>query len=95
MQSNLGPQLAQGIQGAVQRELDFRRDQLTKLAQDNVDKTVNKLEQGIAEKQKELLDRLQIGQQEMEQIKTQLLAQLNVPGLLQAKGLSLDHFLNR
>jgi uncharacterized protein (TIGR03545 family) len=95
MQSNLGPQLAQGIQGAVQRELDFRRDQLTKLAQDNVDKTLKQLEQGIADKQKDLLGTLQIGQQEMDQIKTQLLAQFNVPGLLQAKGLSLDTFLKR
>ena len=95
MQSNLGPQLTQGIQGAVQRELDFRRDQLAKLAQDNVDKTLKQLEQGIADKQKDLLGTLQIGQQEMDQIKTQLLAQFNVPGLLQAKGLSLDKFLKR
>ncbi|MCY2988472.1 MAG: TIGR03545 family protein [Planctomycetota bacterium] len=95
MQSNLGPQLAQGIQGAVQRELDFRRDQLTKLAQDNVDKTLQQLEQLITDKQKDLLGTLQIGEQEMDQIKQQLLTQFDVPKLLQAKGLSLDKFLKR
>jgi len=95
MQSNLGPQLAQGFNGAVQRELDFRRDQLTQLAQENVDKTLNRLDQLIQEKQKDLLGTLQIGDQQMEQLKKQLLAQVDVPGLLQAKGLSLDKLLKR
>lgn len=88
LQSNLGPQLAQGINGAVQRELEFRQEQLTKLAQDNVDKALAQVDRLIQEKQHELASLLQLGDQQMEQLKQQLLAQVNVPGILQQKGLA-------
>jgi uncharacterized protein (TIGR03545 family) len=93
LHSDLGPQLAQGIHHAVQRELDFRRDQLTQFAQKNLQKGLEEFDQLLQDKQQELQAAIQRGEQELEKAKQKLLAKYNVPDLLKKHGVDLDRVL--
>jgi uncharacterized protein (TIGR03545 family) len=63
IESNLGPQLADGINGAVRRYLSERRDRLVAKVQGKVDEQLAALEARRQEAQKELLGKLGENQQ--------------------------------
>jgi hypothetical protein len=68
IESNVGPQLADGMRGTAQKYLTERRDRLVAKVQGKVDEQLAKLEARRQEAQEELLARLGENQQVVEQI---------------------------
>ena len=91
--SNLGPQLAEGVNGAVRRYLTERRDRLVAKVQGKVDEQLAKLDARRQEAQQELLGKLGEDQQVVTQLAALMggngsLGGLNVPQI--GSALKLD-----
>ena len=67
-QSNLGPQLAEGLNWAVQRQLENRRDQLAQLAASKIDEELARLEELVHTGQEAALAKLKLGGNDLRQL---------------------------
>lgn len=70
--SDLGPQLASGINSAVRDEIEHRQEELLTKANEEVDAQVASLQQELLAKQQGLLDELNLGNEELAFVKDQL-----------------------
>jgi hypothetical protein len=89
LQSNLGPQVADGLQQAVQLELAARQQQLLSIARQQVDEELARVQQKLAAQHREILEQLELGDQQLEQLKRQLLADIKTPDQLIGEGRKL------
>jgi uncharacterized protein (TIGR03545 family) len=89
LQSNLGPQLAVGLNQAVRQELQQREQQLLARANREVEQQVAKLEAELLSKQGKLLQRLEIGDEQLGELKKLLFAQVGRPEELISRGRKL------
>lgn len=67
-QSNLGPQLAEGLNWAVRRQLENRRDQLVQLANSKIDEELARLEELVYAGQEAALAKLDLGGNDLRQL---------------------------
>ena len=89
LQSNLGPQLAVGLEQAVHLELAARQEQLLSIARQQVDEELARVQQKLAAQHREILEQLELGDQQLEQLKRQLLADIKTPDQLIGQGRKL------
>lgn len=93
IESNLGPQLAAGVDGAVRKYLTDRKDRMVAKLQQRVDEQVAKLEARRQEAQQELLGKLGEQQQLVQQVASLMggLPAVSSAGIPQlGKAISLD-----
>jgi uncharacterized protein (TIGR03545 family) len=67
-QSNLGPQLAEGLNWAVRRQLESRRDQLAQLATARIEEELARLDQLIHAGQEAAIAKLELGGNDLRQL---------------------------
>ena len=67
-QSNLGPQLAEGLNWAVRRQLENRRDQLAQLAASKIDDELARLEELVQAGQAAAVAKLELGGNDLKQL---------------------------
>ena len=79
MRSNLGNQLTAGMNAAVQQELTVRADQLSQQVDQQLRQQRVRLEGMLVEKQDELLQKMQIGEQQMAEFKQMLTRRVGLP----------------
>lgn len=79
LQSNLGPQVAAGLRGAFHRELAFRRDQLIAKADRTVAEQTAKLDQMLKRQEQELVERLNLGEGQLDEFKTLIAGHFGLP----------------
>jgi hypothetical protein len=89
MRSNLGPQLAQGIEDAFQRELLYRRDQLVQHADRAIQSQRDAYGQTLVDRHRALVDRLKVGDHEVQQLKQQIAARVSLPNGMLGENLRL------
>ena len=89
LQSNLGPQLASGLHQAVQEELAARQQQLLGQANQLVEEELGKVQQKLMQQHRELLEQLELGDEQLQQFKRQLLAHVESPEQLIGRGQKL------
>lgn len=96
MHSNLGPQLASAVRGAYQRELDARLAQLAQRVREQAAAEVNQFEQLLLARQRAVLEKLQIGDNEVAQLSRLVSTQVGIPdGLRQGVAPRLDSLFRR
>lgn len=68
LRSNLGENLAEGLNKAAVAELESRRNQVTQLVQERVDKELNKFRNRLATDEEVLMARLKLSESEIDQL---------------------------
>lgn len=81
LHSDLGPQLAEGLNTAVRQELQMRVDQLTSRINREVTEQLGKLDQLVSAQSNELLARLNVPRAELEKLTTPMAGQWNLDQL--------------
>ncbi len=89
LRSNLGPQLATGLNQAVRQELAAREQQLLAKADSEVKEELDKLQEKLAADHGKILERLEVGDEQMQQIRTLLTARIGSPSDLLKRGKKL------
>jgi uncharacterized protein (TIGR03545 family) len=89
LSSNLGPELASGLRQAVQQELAARQQQLLDRAHQQVAGQLDRLQQDLVAQHGDILRRLEIGDEQLDQLKSQLTARLGSPAELISRGKKL------
>ncbi len=89
LESNLGPQLSQGINQALQQELAARQQQLLARANREIEQELNQLQQELVSKNGDLLKQLEIGDEQLNQFKRSLLSDAASPQDLISRGRKL------
>lgn len=79
LESNLGPQLSEGLRVAVQQELTAKQQQLVERANVEINDELNALQSDLVAKHGNLLEKLELGDEQLDQIKRQLGAKIGVP----------------
>ena len=77
--SNLGPQLAEGLNLAVQRQLEQRRDQLAQLAASKIDRELARLEELVRVGQEAALAKLDLRGDDLRQLTQTVTQRFPVP----------------
>jgi uncharacterized protein (TIGR03545 family) len=95
IKTNLEEQLASGINAALQQELAARQQQLAAEAQAEIDKHTTQFNQLIAEKQQELIGKLNLGEQELNELRDLIGQNFKLPGLDLGRKLQLNKLLKR
>ena len=78
--SNLGPQLVEGFTRVVRQELELRRDQLAEQVASTIDGQLARFDQAFLTQQATVLDKLQLGDTEIQQIGQMIAGQVPVSG---------------
>jgi uncharacterized protein (TIGR03545 family) len=89
MQSTLGPQLAASLNQAIQVELDRRRQQLTAQGEQMVQSELDDLQQKMVSEHQDILKKLEIGDEQLKMIRSQLTASLGSPEQIIGRGKKL------
>ncbi len=89
LKSNLGPHLASGLNRAVKLELAAREQQLMAKAHEEVNAELDKLQEKLVADHGKILERLELGDEQMEQLRTQLMAHVGSPSDLLRRGKKL------
>ena len=89
LQSNLGQQLAAGFNQAIQQEISLRQQQLLSRANEEVEQQLAELQQQLVSKHGEMLKKLEIGDEQLSQIKRELASQVGSPEDLISRGRKL------
>ena len=89
MQSTLGPQLAASLNQAMKSELDRRRQQLTVQGEELVQKELDDLQQRLVSEHQDILAKLEIGDEQLKMIRSQLTASLGSPEQIIGRGKQL------
>lgn len=89
LKSNLGPHLASGLNRAVKQELAAKEQQLMAKAHEEVDAELDKLQDKLVADHGKILERLEMGDEQMEQLRTQLMAHVGSPSDLLRRGKKL------
>lgn len=87
--SNLGAELAQGLNHALQQELAARQEQLLAKANQELDQELNQLQQQLMSKQGDILKKLEIGDDQLDQLRKMLTAGMGDPNDLISRGKKL------
>jgi len=95
LRSNLGPRLAGGLQAALQDKLLARCEQLEERSEAIVDEHVSRFEQLLVDQGEQVLDRLQIGEQQMAQLEQQIIGRIRLPAGLLSRKASWNGLMNR
>ncbi len=95
LSSNLGPQLAGGMQAAIRGELSARRDALAARVQSETDGQLAKFEQSLAQRHAGLLEQLNLGEQEIAAIKKRLAELVKQNGLRLSEQVPIKDLLRR
>ncbi len=85
LRSNLGPQLAEAVNWAVQRELEFRRDQLAELVEKRVDAELARFEQVLFAKERAVLAKLEESGLDVNQLRQLVAQRVRLPDNLRDK----------
>ena len=89
MQSTLGPQLAASLNQAMQVELDRRRQQLSVQGEQLVQKELDDLQQRLTAAHQDILKKLEVGDEQLKMIRSQLTASLGSPEQIIGRGKQL------
>jgi uncharacterized protein (TIGR03545 family) len=89
LQSNLGPQLADGLNTMLRNELAAREQQLTAKADAEVDRQVARMEQKLVQRHGDVLKKLELGDKELAMIKNDIASRIGAPGDVMEKGKEL------
>ena len=95
LQSNLGPQLASGINAMIRSELVARERQLNAIAHAEVDQQLAKLQQKITERHGDILKQLELGDSELAMLKNEIAARVGAPSDVLDKGKDLLNLFRR
>ncbi len=89
LQSKLGEQLAAGLNQAFHNELRLRQEQLLSRADAEVDAQFAALQKELTAKQGKLLKQLEIGDEQLNDLKRELVSHVGNPGDLISRGRKL------
>ena len=89
-QSNLGPQLAEGLNSAVRRQLEDRRDQLAQLAASRIDQELARLEDLVHAGQDAAIAKLELGETDLKQLSRTVTQRFPVPKHVLGKRIPVD-----
>ncbi|MCA9147920.1 MAG: TIGR03545 family protein [Planctomycetales bacterium] len=89
LHSNLGPQLSRGINQALLQEVAEREKQLVARANREVGQELDKLQSDLMSKHGKILEQLELGDEQLNQIKKQLLSGAGSPADLIGRGKKL------
>jgi uncharacterized protein (TIGR03545 family) len=95
LHSNLGPQLADAVSGAFQGELDARLQQLAAQIHERTASEVNQFEQLLFVKQRSVLEKLQIGDNEVAQLSRLVSGQVGISDNFHQGARKLDGLFHR
>jgi uncharacterized protein (TIGR03545 family) len=95
LHSNLGPQLADAVSGVFQRELDARLQQLAAQIHERTTSEVNQFEQLLLVKQRSMLEKLQVGDNEVAQLSRLVSGQVGVSDNFRQGNLKVDGLFRR
>ncbi|MEZ6104021.1 MAG: TIGR03545 family protein [Pirellulaceae bacterium] len=95
LQSNLGPQFAAALTQVYEQQVSLRQQQLVATAHRAVDNEIAKLESRFAEQKQAILQKLKIGDVELERIKTEVANRVNLPDGLLNKASPLREIFKR
>jgi hypothetical protein len=84
--SNLGPQLVEGFTRVVRQELELRRDQVAQRVASTVDGQLARFDQAFLAQKEAVLDKLHLGDSEIEQIGQLIAGQASKSGRLPLPG---------
>ena len=88
--SNLGPQLAEGLNWAVRRQLENRRDQLAQLAASKIDEELARLEELVYAEQEAAVAKLELGGNDLRQLSQAVTQRFAVPKHILGKRIPID-----
>ena len=88
--SNLGPQLAEGLNWAVRRQLENRRDQLAQLAASKIDEELARLEELVSAGQEAAIAKLDLGGNDLRQLSQTVTQRFPVPKHVLGKRIPID-----
>ena len=89
LQSNLGQQLATGFNQAIKQEMTVRQQQLLSLANQEVEQQLADLQRELLAKHGQLLKKLEIGDEQLSELKRELASHLGRPEDLISRGRKL------
>ena len=89
LQSNLGPQLASSLNQAMRQELSRRQRELTHRGQQLAQRELDTLQTRFAQEHRDVLRRLEIGDEQLQMIRRQLTASLGSPEQILGQGKKL------
>jgi uncharacterized protein (TIGR03545 family) len=95
LSTNLGPQLAAGMNSAIRTELSARRDALAERVRSETDGQLVKFEQSLAQRHAGLLEQLNLGEQEIGAIKSRLNEVVKKSGLNFSRKLPVGDWLKK
>lgn len=95
LQSNLGPQLATAVTSAFQRELDARVQQIAADVHSHADQEVARFDQLLLARQRAVLEKLQVSDNEVAQLGRMVSAQMGIPERFRQGNLPLDDLFRR
>ena len=90
LESNLGPALATGINGALAQELDLQREKLVARADEQLTQEAMVFEEYVRTQQQQLLNKLDIGQSQLGKFQELLAKRLGGTGAFSARRLLED-----
>jgi uncharacterized protein (TIGR03545 family) len=86
LRTGLGEQLAAGVNRVVRQEIEAYRDQLLARLDEEVSTELASLERLVHDHQRQVLDQLQLGDRQIEEIKLQVASRIQLPKSLMGKG---------
>lgn len=95
LQSNLGPQLAAGMNAAIQTELEARERQLTAQADAEVQRRLARFEERLMQRHGDVLKKLELGDKELSMIKHDIASRIGAPADVMDKGKELLKIFRR
>ncbi|MCA9217592.1 MAG: TIGR03545 family protein [Planctomycetales bacterium] len=95
LRSNLGPQLAAGMNAMLKSELAAREKQLEQKADAEIDRQIAKVEQKLVAKHGEVLKKLELGDREIGMLKSHIASRIGAPSDVLDKGKDLLNLFRR
>jgi uncharacterized protein (TIGR03545 family) len=86
LQTDLGEQLAEGVNRVVRQEIEAYRDQLLAQLNERVNTELASLGRLVNDRQQQVLDQLQLGDRQIEELKLQVASRIQLPKSLTGKG---------
>ncbi len=95
LQSNLGPQLADGMNAILRNEIAAREKQLAEKADAEIDRQMAKFEQKLVKRHGDILKKLELGDSELAMLKNEIASRVGAPSEVLDKGKELLKLFRR
>ena len=95
LQSNLGPQLADGMNAILHNEIAAREKQLTEKADAEIDRQMARFEQKLVQRHGDVLKKLELGDSELAMLKNEIASRVGAPSEVLDKGKELLKLFRR